>query len=159
MAVERWRPTRRRQPVDTPAAGAQWTFTNHRGGLYQVHHITFAFLTSAVVANRLPILQAAAAEDTWFRTGAPAAVPANSVVNFAGWPDSPPTAISAALQLLAWPPTGLLLGPGHVLSSGFAALDGGDLFANIILDGWEYPETLPEHLYPLDSLYTEDSQG
>lgn len=145
--------------VTTPAAGANFTFTNSDGGLLLVRSVSFVFTTSAAVANRFVGLTVSADVDTWLRTSAGIAQAASLAVGYSAFGSANSAAVSTAGVCLPWRDEGVLLRQGHVLASVTAAIDAADQYSGIVLDVLRY---LPDYLYqsgPYLAAYNLSGEG
>lgn len=158
MAMDRWSPARSRTVLTTPTAGAVWTRRNDRGALLLVKSVVFTLATSAVVANRTVILTAHSDGSVWFRTSAAAAQAAGLTRVYTAWPGQPPGGVDVGSGRIGWPSDSVLLRPGDTLALTVDSIDVGDQVSGVVLDEWEYPDTLPAHLVPSPYLYALSEQ-
>ena len=160
MTEGRLMPTRRQFGVPdlidvaTPAAGANWTFTNDRGELILVRAVNFVLVTSAVAANRVVGLRVVADTRVRLRTAAGPSHVASLTIGYCAFCAAGSTVASVAGVSIPWRDDGVLLRPGDVLASVTAAIDAGDQYSAIALDVMRYSPEYPGPYGPVPGDYT-----
>lgn len=117
--------------VAAPAAGANFELKTPGGEFWLLHSITFRFVASGAVGNRLVHLFADDQTDVYYR------VPANSIVaaagdqRFSGFPGAPQSAAIGNEVVFPLPNGGLLLPPGWRFRTSTDAIDVADQYSEI----------------------------
>lgn len=117
--------------VANPAAGANFALTAPGGEFWLLHSITFRFVASAAVANRLVHLFADDQTDVYFRAPANSIVAAAGDQRFCGFAGAPQSAAIGNEVLFPLPANGLLLPPGWRFRTSTDAIDVADQYSEI----------------------------
>jgi hypothetical protein len=125
--------------ITTPAAGAEFSFTNTRGNLLRIDSIAFQLVTSAVVANRSVSLACTDGTNAWWRSPASGVQAASLTQRYAAFPGASPGTTGTIVQVVQLPDEGLHLHPGFVLSSLTGLIDAGDQYSAILFRAQELP--------------------
>lgn len=120
--------------VPNPVAGSVFTFANDKGELLLVRGVTFAFTTSAAVANRFVGLAVSVDGRTIIKVGSMVAQTANLVRSYCAYTGTQSTADAPGGIVLPWRDSGILLRPGYQLAATVVAIDVGDTLTGITLD-------------------------
>ena|SRR5437870_7986383 len=125
-----WRRSRIVQGVASPAAGADWSATVPAGHLWRPFTVTAQLLTSAVVANRQPVLVLGDGTNPFAFLTAPAVQAASGTVIYT-WANVDTFVSLGSRQVAALPD--IELPPGWTIGVSTALLDVGDQWSAIRL--------------------------
>lgn len=117
--------------VAQPAAGAEFSFAAPGSEFWMMYNLTFRFVASAAVANRLVHLIADDQTDVYFRTPTNQIVAAAGDNRYVGFGGAPLQAAIGGEVLFPLPHPGLLLPPGYRLRSSTDAIDVADQYSAI----------------------------
>lgn len=117
--------------VGVPIAGADWTFTVPALMHVLVKSISAVLATSAAVANRNPKLVIDDGANVYASISAGSSQAA-TLTNRYTWMDGGPSPLSFDNAITAPLPSGLILSPGHRISSATTALQAGDQWSAIV---------------------------
>ena len=130
--------------LPAPAAGAQWSYTVDGRYWERLVAVKFVFTTSAVVANRFPVLALEDANNTVI-TAVPGgnSVAASSTLTTYLVNDGPAYAGGSVGNTYGFLPD-ILVPPGYSWVSQTAAMDVGDAYSGIVLTVHRFPNDTTE---------------
>jgi hypothetical protein len=120
-------------PIASPAAGADFTITTPGESTWSVLSIAATLTTSAVVANRVPVLRMTDGSSVLWRVPALVAVTASltTQVSWVAELGYQQAALSGGALTVGLPP--MYLQPGNIVALTTSALDVGDTWTNIVV--------------------------
>lgn len=125
------------QPVTPPVAGADWSFPVPGEGTWGIVAISATLVTSAAVANRVPVLRFTDGTNVYFRTPALVAITATltTQISWIAEVGTIQTALSGGALSIALPP--VYLAPGNIIAVSTTAIDVADQWSNIVVTAVE----------------------
>jgi hypothetical protein len=145
-------------PVADPSVGAEFSITPRNCAGWLIRHLKFLFTTSAVAANRAPMLTVDDGTNVYARFVPAANQAASLAVTYAANPGSSRGSATGTGTAIDWPTDGLWLPQGHVLRSVTDARDGGDQFSAIAFVAIEFPTTTPLIVWPLVNTFMQATE-
>jgi hypothetical protein len=124
-------------PVAQPAAGADFSFAVPGESSWGLVAVSATLVTSAAVANRVPVLRFTDGSNVYFRKPALAAITATLTTQVSWVPElgSDQTALSGGALTVPLPT--VYLAPGNVIACSTTAIDVGDQWSNVVVTAVE----------------------
>lgn len=117
--------------VANPVAGGEFTLTAPGGEYWRVVSLRFVFVSSAAVANRTPRLNVGDGTDIYASHRAEAVQAAGVTTAFSAFEGGPGGLSIGGLAYISWPDRGVLLQPGHRITSSTDLIDVADQYSAI----------------------------